>query len=64
MPEGAQCLRASVVISGNARVPILQLICYTSDTLKIFPNLLLIALPIYIAKDGHCDYGIFILMFP
>ena len=55
--------RASVDISGNARVPVLQLICYTYGTLKICPNLLLTALPIYIAKDSHCDYGILILTF-
>ena len=48
----------------NAQVPVLQLICYTSDTLKICPNLLLIALAIYITKDSHCDYGILILTFP
>ena len=53
------CLRVSADISGNARVPLLQLICYTSGTLKICPNLLLTALPIYIAKDSHCDYGHF-----
>ena len=40
--------RASVDISGNAQVPVLQLICYTFGTLKICPNLLLTALPIYI----------------
>ena len=56
--------RASADISGNARVPVLQLICYTSGTLKICLNLLLTALSIYIAKDGHCDYGILILTFP
>ena len=41
----------------------LQIICYTSGTLKICPKLLLTALPIYIAKDSHCDYGILILTF-
>ena len=51
-------------ISGNAQVPVLQLPCYTSGTLKICPNLLLTALPIYIAKDSHCDYSILILTFP
>ena len=50
--------RVSVDISGNAPVPVLQLICYTSSTLKICPNLLLTAQPIYIPKDSHCDYGI------
>ena len=55
--------RASADISGNAQVPVLQLIRYTSGTLKICPNLLLTALPIYIAKDSHCNYGILILTF-
>ena len=50
--------RASANISGNALVPVLQLICYTSGTLKICPNLLLNALPIYITRDGNFDYGI------
>ena len=54
----------SADISGNARVPVLQQICYISGTLKICPNLMLTAIPIYIAKDSHCDYGILILMFP
>ena len=57
----------SADISDNARVPVLQLyilICYTFSTRKICPNVLLTALPIYIAKDSHCDYGILILMFP
>ena len=56
--------RASANISGNAQVSVLQLISYTFGTLKICPNLLLTALPIYIAKDSHCDYGILILTFP
>ena len=47
------CRRVSADISGNARVPVLQLIYYTSGTLKIYPNLLLTTLPIYIAKDSH-----------
>ena len=33
-PEGAQRPRASADISGKARVPVLQLICNTSGTLK------------------------------
>ena len=63
-PKGVQRLRVSADISDNARVPVLQLICYTFGTLKICPNLLLTALPIYIAKDSHYDYGILILTFP
>ena len=58
MPEGVQRPRASADISGNARVPVLQLICYTSGAQKICPNLLLIALPIYITRDSNFDYGI------
>ena len=50
--------RASADISGSARVPELQLICYTPSTLKICPNLLLTALPIYITRDSNFDYGI------
>ena len=33
-------------------MPVLQLICYTSGTLKICSNLLLTNLPIYITKDS------------
>ena len=39
LPEGTVCSWASADISGNARVSVLQLICYTSGTLKICPNL-------------------------
>ena len=59
-----QHLRVSADISGTARMSVLQLICYTSGTLKVCPNLLLTALPIYIAKDSHRDNGILILTFP
>ena len=51
-------------ISGNALVPVLQLICYASDALNIWPNLLLTALPMYITANSHCDCGIFILTLP
>ena len=44
---------ASADISGNAQVPVLQLICYTSSTLKIYPNLF------QTTQDSHYDYGIF-----
>ena len=57
----AQCPRASADISGNAQVPMLQLLCYTFGTLKTCPNLLLTIQSIYIAKDSHCDYGTSIL---
>ena len=55
------CTSSNMVV---AQVPVLQLPCYTSGTLKICPNWLLTALPIYIAKDSHCDYGLLILTFP
>ena len=42
----------SVDISGNARVPVLQLIYNTSGTLKIYPNFLFTALLIYITTTG------------
>ena len=50
--------RATADILGNARVPVLQLICYTSGTLKVCPNLLSTALPIYITRDSNFDNGI------
>ena len=55
--------KVSAKISGNVRVPVLQLICYTSDTLKICLNLLLTALTIYKTMDSFFDYGILILAF-
>ena len=58
----AQHLKASVDISGNARVPALQLLLYV--TLQIFLNFLVTTLPIYVAKDNHYDNGILILTFP
>ena len=42
-------------------MPVLQLICNTSGTLKICPNLVAIPLPVYIETDIHFDYGIQIL---
>ena len=47
----------SADISGNALMPVLQLICYTSGTLKINPKLLFTTLPIYIRRDSNFDYG-------
>ena len=35
-PLGAQRPRASANISGNARVPVLQLICNNSDDVAVF----------------------------
>ena len=48
----------TVDILGNVRVPVLQLIRYTSGTLKICPNLLWTTLPIYITRDSNFDNGI------
>ena len=56
-PEGVQHPRASADISGNARMPVLQLICNTSGTLKICPNLPLNALLFYIVSGTHPDHG-------
>ena len=47
--------RASADISGKARVPVLQLICYTSGTLKSAQTNCLLLEP-----DSDFDYGIFI----
>ena len=44
-------------ISGKARVPVLQLICYTSGTLKICLNLTLIFPSAYIVTDSDYDCG-------
>ena len=46
-------------ISGESRAPMLQLICITSGTLKMCPNLQAFALPIYITMSIRFDYGIF-----
>ena len=54
----ARGLRA--YISGESRAPMLQVICITSSTLKICPNLQASALPIYITMSIRFDYGIFI----
>ena len=45
---------ASAYISGKAQVPMLQLICYTSGTLKSVQNLTSISRSLYIKVD--CDY--------
>ena len=44
-------------ISGKARVLVLQLICYTSGSLKICPNLMLIFPSAYIVTDIDYDCG-------
>ena len=59
--------RASAYISGKAQVPVLQLIFYTSGTLKICPNLMLTAQLAYIVTDADCDCGRYFnvfIMFP
>ena len=53
----ARCPRASAYISGKARVPVLQVIYSTSGTLKICPNLMLDAQPLYKVTDAGCDCG-------
>ena len=55
MPE-ARGLRA--YISGESRAPMLQVMCITSGTLKIYPNLQAFALPIYITMSIRFDHGI------
>ena len=56
-PSDVQRPRVSAYISGKARVPVLQLICYTSGTLKICPNLKLTAQLAYIVTDTDYDCG-------
>ena len=51
----AQGLRA--YISGKARVPVIQLICYTFGTLKSAQSLMTTARSIYILKGVRCDCG-------
>ena len=38
--------------SGESQAPILQVICITSGTLKICPNLQVTALPIYVTTSS------------
>ena len=59
--------RVRIIISGKAQVPVLELICYTSGTLKISPNLKLTAQLAYIVTDTDCDCGRYFnifIMFP
>ena len=44
-------------ISGKARVPMLQLICYTSGTLKSAQNLMSMFPSVYIVTDSDYDCG-------
>ena len=50
----ARSLRAA----GPRAEGLLQVICITSSTLKICPNLQVSALPIYVTMNIHFDYGI------
>ena len=44
-------------ISGKARVPVLQLICYTFGTLKSAQNLTSIFMSVYIVTDTDYNCG-------
>ena len=57
MTKGVQCLRVSAYISDKAPVPVLQLICYTFGTLKIFPNLKWTARLVYIVTQRRRNRG-------
>ena len=59
MPEarGPQARGLRAYISGKSRVHMLQVICNTSGTLKICPNLMSIFLPLYIVTGTRCDCG-------
>ena len=46
--RGPQARGLRAYTSGESRTPMLQVICITSGTLKICPNLQAFALPIYI----------------
>ena len=52
---------ASADITGNAQMPVLQPICYTSKNLPVY---VLTALTIYIITNSHFDHGIFVPTFP
>ena len=56
-PAGAQRPRASAYISGNARVPMLQLLCNTSSTLKSAKTCQASAALIYIETLDGFDCG-------
>ena len=53
------CSRANAYISGKAQVPVLQLICYTSGTLK---NIMLVSQPLYIVT-GMGPYFVVVMTF-
>ena len=59
MPEarGPQARGLRAYISGKSRVHMLQVICNTSGTLKICPNLMSIFPPLYIVTGTRCDCG-------
>ena len=55
-----RCPRVSANISGKARVPVFQLICYTSSTPKICPNHLTTVLTLYIRAHSHYDWDLYL----
>ena len=55
--QGPQARGLMAYISGKARVPMLQLICYTSSTLKSAQNLTSIFPSVYIVTDSDYDCG-------
>ena len=55
--RGPQARGLRAYISGKSRVHMLQVICNTSGTLKICPNLTSIFPPLYIVTGTRCDCG-------
>ena len=55
--RGPQARGLRAYISGKSRVHMLQVICNTSGTLKICPNLISIFPPLYIVTGTRCDCG-------
>ena len=55
--RGPQARGLRAYISGKSRVHMLQVICNTSGTLKICPNLMSIFPPLYIVTGTRCDCG-------
>ena len=60
---GPAAIGLQAYISGNSRVPMLQVICNTSGTLKIAQTYSWLLCLFIIAMGSRCDYGIFILTF-
>ena len=55
--RGPQARGLRAYISGKSRVHMLQVICNTSGTLKICPNLMSLFPPLYIVTGTRCDCG-------